>query len=75
MPRETTLSQSKLCGDSITILPGDDKRTFSMMTNPEARASGVILVISNIAPKAVSEMTSSVLKCELIHARRLADAL
>lgn len=45
------------CGDAFTILSGDDDKTFDMMTDPSIKASGVISVASNIAPKAVQEMT------------------
>lgn len=45
------------CGEDFTILSGDDDKTFEMITNPDIRASGVISVASNIAPKAVQELT------------------
>ena len=44
------------CGPDFSILSGDDGMTFQMMTDPDINASGVISVISNIAPFAVSEM-------------------
>jgi len=44
------------CGPDFTILSGDDGMTFDMMTDPEINAGGVISVISNIAPAAVSEL-------------------
>ncbi|NVM22510.1 MAG: 4-hydroxy-tetrahydrodipicolinate synthase [Desulfobacterales bacterium] len=46
------------CGDDFTILSGDDDKTFAMMTDPAIKASGVISVASNIAPKAVQDMTT-----------------
>jgi len=46
------------CGDDFIILSGDDGMTFAMMTDPAIKASGVISVASNIAPKAVQEMTA-----------------
>lgn len=46
----------KCCGADFTILSGDDGLTFEMMCDPEIQAAGVISVLSNIAPKAVSEM-------------------
>ncbi len=45
------------CGEDFSILSGDDDKTFSMMTDPVIKASGVISVASNIAPKAIHEMT------------------
>jgi len=46
------------CGEDFTILSGDDDKTFTMMTDPDIKASGVISVASNIAPKAIQEMTT-----------------
>jgi 4-hydroxy-tetrahydrodipicolinate synthase len=43
------------CGPDFTIFSGDDGMTFDMMTDAEINAGGVISVISNIAPAAVSE--------------------
>jgi len=45
------------CGKDFIILSGDDDKTFEMMTSPDIQASGVISVASNIAPKAVQELT------------------
>ncbi|NOY69426.1 MAG: 4-hydroxy-tetrahydrodipicolinate synthase [Deltaproteobacteria bacterium] len=44
------------CGPDFKIFSGDDSLTFSMMTDPDIRATGAISVISNIAPRAVSDM-------------------
>jgi len=44
------------CGPDFTILSGDDGLTFEMMSTPDIGAAGVISVVTNIAPKAVSEM-------------------
>ena len=44
------------CGAEFTILSGDDGMTFQMMTDPLIKASGVISVITNIAPRAITEM-------------------
>jgi len=49
----------KCCGAGYTILSGDDGLTYEMMTDPEIKAGGVISVISNIAPKAVTEMVKA----------------
>jgi len=46
----------KLCGDDFEILSGDDEKTLTMMISPDIRANGVISVMSNIAPRAVSDM-------------------
>ena len=44
------------CGPDFSIISGDDGMTFTMMTDPAIQCSGVISVMSNIAPKAVAEM-------------------
>ena len=44
------------CGPDFMILSGDDGMTFDMMVDPQIKASGVISVASNVAPKAVTEM-------------------
>ncbi|MBW1994856.1 MAG: 4-hydroxy-tetrahydrodipicolinate synthase, partial [Deltaproteobacteria bacterium] len=44
------------CGPEFSILSGDDPMTYQMMIDPQIKASGVISVASNFAPKAVGEM-------------------
>jgi 4-hydroxy-tetrahydrodipicolinate synthase len=63
------------CGAEISILSGDDGLTFGMMTDPEIKASGVISVVSNIAPKAVAQMVAFVEAGKKEQARKLATAL
>jgi 4-hydroxy-tetrahydrodipicolinate synthase len=63
------------CGDEFTILSGDDGMTFTMMTDPAIKASGVISVASNIAPKAVQEMTTLLDQGNQAEAEKLAEAL
>jgi 4-hydroxy-tetrahydrodipicolinate synthase len=63
------------CGDDFTILSGDDDKTFTMMTDPAIKASGVISVASNIAPKAVQDMTTLLVQGKETEAERLRDAL
>lgn len=46
------------CGPDFTILSGDDGLTFEMMTDPLVKGAGVISVVSNVAPGAVSRMVS-----------------
>ncbi len=64
-----------LCGKDFIILSGDDDKTMTMMTDPLIKASGVISVISNVAPKAVSEMVGHVLSGNMEEARRFEKAL
>ena len=44
------------CGPDYMILSGDDGMTYEMMTDPQIKAAGVISVISNVAPGALTEM-------------------
>lgn len=50
-----------LCGEDFDILSGDDDKTYTMMTSPDIDASGVISVVSNVAPRAVANMVHYVL--------------
>ena len=42
----------QLCGEDFDILSGDDDKTYTMMISPDIAASGVISVVSNVAPRA-----------------------
>jgi 4-hydroxy-tetrahydrodipicolinate synthase len=44
------------CGPDYMILSGDDGMTYQMMTDPQIQAAGVISVVSNVAPGALTEM-------------------
>ncbi|MGD6852728.1 MAG: 4-hydroxy-tetrahydrodipicolinate synthase [Candidatus Bathyarchaeia archaeon] len=46
----------QLCGENFDILSGDDDKTLSMLISPDVEASGVISVVSNVAPQAVADM-------------------
>jgi 4-hydroxy-tetrahydrodipicolinate synthase len=63
------------CGSGFTILSGDDGMTFDMMQAPDIAGAGVISVVSNIAPKAMSEMVRLMAGGEVEHGKALADAL
>jgi len=65
----------KLCGEDYDILSGDDDKTFAMMATPEIGASGVISVVSNIAPRAVGAMVHFILDGKMNEAKELAQAL
>ncbi|MBI2192079.1 MAG: 4-hydroxy-tetrahydrodipicolinate synthase [Planctomycetes bacterium] len=65
----------ELCGKSFQILSGDDDLTFKMMADPAIQASGVISVVTNVAPAAVERMTRAFLSDDLAEARRLQEAL
>ncbi len=49
------------CGAEYTILSGDDDKTFDMITDQAIRASGVISVASNIAPRAMQQYVQALL--------------
>jgi 4-hydroxy-tetrahydrodipicolinate synthase len=65
----------KLCGENFNILSGDDDKTVSMMTNSGIKASGVVSVVSNIAPAAVQKMTTFILEGRLGEAEKLSKPL
>jgi len=65
----------ELCGPDFSILSGDDGMTFDMMTDSEINASGVISVISNIIPKAVTDMVTYLKNGQTDPAQHLADTL
>ncbi len=51
----------QVCGEDFDILSGDDDKTFTMMISPDIAASGVISVVSNVAPSAVVDMVHYIL--------------
>jgi len=63
------------CGPDYTILSGDDGITLDMMRDGGIAASGVISVISNIAPKAVSDMVRAMIAGDAQKAQALNAAL
>ena len=65
----------KYCGNDFTILSGDDDKTFTMMTDPAVKASGVISVSSNIAPKGVLDMTKLLREGKNVESEKLMTAL
>ncbi|MDR0470801.1 MAG: 4-hydroxy-tetrahydrodipicolinate synthase [Nitrososphaerota archaeon] len=65
----------KLCGTDFDILSGDDDKTYTMITSPAIKASGVISVISNIAPRAIADMVQYALENNQEAANIIAQAL
>ncbi len=65
----------KLAGENFDIVSGDDDMTFEMMENSQVRASGVISVVSNVAPAAVEKMCRHILNGNIEEGIRLRDAL
>ncbi|MDJ0801445.1 MAG: 4-hydroxy-tetrahydrodipicolinate synthase [Desulfobacterales bacterium] len=46
------------CGPDFTILSGDDGMTLDMMTDAAIDAAGVISVVSNVAPAAMTQLVT-----------------
>jgi 4-hydroxy-tetrahydrodipicolinate synthase len=65
----------RLLGEDFDILSGDDDKTYEMMTRPDIRASGVVSVISNIAPGPIGEMVRAIRNGDMEKANRLRDLL
>ena len=65
----------KCCGPDFIILSGDDGITFDMMTDPDIKGAGVISVMSNIAPKAATEMVALLNQGNTAEAEKLKKAL
>lgn len=63
------------CGPDFTILSGDDGLTVQMMTDPAIAAAGVISVISNVAPGAVTRMAEALAAGDIDAAKALEAAL
>ncbi|MEM3043902.1 MAG: 4-hydroxy-tetrahydrodipicolinate synthase [Candidatus Bathyarchaeia archaeon] len=65
----------RLCGEDFSILSGDDDKTFGLMEDPMVRASGVVSVTSNIAPRAVQSMVEAVMRGDYDKGREIAEKL
>jgi 4-hydroxy-tetrahydrodipicolinate synthase len=65
----------QLCGEDFDILSGDDDKTYTMMISPDITASGVISVVSNVAPSAVVDMVHYLLDGNEEAASVIAQAL
>lgn len=63
------------CGSKFTILSGDDDKTLAMMSDSDIRATGVISVASNIAPKAIQDMTENLRAGNISAAEQLMNDL
>jgi 4-hydroxy-tetrahydrodipicolinate synthase len=65
----------EMCGPTVAIMSGDDDLTVKMMQDSRIGASGVISVMSNIAPGAVSRMVARQRAGETSKANELGHAL
>ncbi len=48
----------QLCGNDFNIFSGDDGLTYTMMTDSDINCCGVISVMSNLVPKAMTDMVT-----------------
>jgi 4-hydroxy-tetrahydrodipicolinate synthase len=64
-----------LVGADFDILSGDDDLTPAMMTDAAIGASGVVSVVSNVAPAAVQAMARAFARGDASEGHRLAKAL
>lgn len=65
----------ELLDDDFNIISGDDPNTLKMMADPKIIASGVVSVISNIAPGPIEKYTRFILKGRIDEAEKIDDAL
>ena len=65
----------KCCGPDYTILSGDDALTFDMMTDSGILAGGVISVVSNIVPVAITKMIRLLVNKNNAEASKLNESL
>jgi len=72
---ETMKRTRECCGPEYSIMSGDDGMVFQMMTDPDIKASGVISVLSNIVPGAVTELVDLASNGEIEKAGKLHSAL
>jgi 4-hydroxy-tetrahydrodipicolinate synthase len=63
------------CGPDFTILSGDDGMTLEMMSDATIGAAGVISVLSNIAPRALTRMVALLRDGALSEAQAIQNAL
>ncbi|MBW2058381.1 MAG: 4-hydroxy-tetrahydrodipicolinate synthase [Deltaproteobacteria bacterium] len=72
---ERMVKTRRLLGSDFDILSGDDDKTFEMMTNTDIGGTGVVSVVSNVVPGAVSDLTRSLLKGDKERAEQLRAGL
>jgi 4-hydroxy-tetrahydrodipicolinate synthase len=64
-----------LAGPTLAILSGDDDLTVAMMQDPRIQASGVISVMSNLAPGAVHRLVAAQSACDRSESAHWAQVL
>lgn len=63
------------CGSEYSIMSGDDGMVFQMMTDSAIKASGVISVLSNIIPEAMTKLVELIARGEIKRAAKLNSAI
>ena len=72
---ENMIKTRVCCGQNFSIFSGDDGCTYEMMSKGDISGCGVISVVSNIAPKAVSDLVRLLEQKNFLEAKKLNDAL
>jgi 4-hydroxy-tetrahydrodipicolinate synthase len=65
----------KFCGDDFKIFSGDDALVYDIMTDPQIKAAGCISVMSNIAPKSLTQMVKLINQGKADEAMKIQTAL
>ena len=65
----------KYCGNDFKILSGDDAMIYDIMADPKIKACGAISVMSNIAPKFLTQMVSLLNQGDTDEAMKIHTAL
>nr|CAD29751.1 hypothetical protein [Desulfobacula toluolica Tol2] len=65
----------KFCGNDFKIFSGDDALVYDVMTDPKIKACGGISVMSNIAPKFMTQMILQLNQADTNGAMKIQQAL
>lgn len=65
----------EVCGDSLSILSGNDGQTCDMLTDPGINGDGAVSVMSNIMPAGVQGMVDTGAGGEAAESRNMNDAM
>ncbi len=63
------------CGESLSILSGNDGQTHAMLVGEDINGSGAVSVMSNVMPGGVQAMTEAGVKGDTAEAGRLNEAM
>lgn len=65
----------EVCGNDFSIMSGDDDLNYDIITDPYIKGNGVISVVTNICPGAMSKMVNLVKEGNITEAKIIADKL